>query len=174
MIYLPHAIGMQGASIYLLFPHAKLSAAQMGKDGVAPPEPEGNRFTVCPATIYGIFPLVRFPLRLSLPPRVCSNYGRFSAGLLILCKESATLTSSGSYPAKLDRQELNLHIRHTIAAKICTSFLGPSLPQALPLSYCPKQSQKESNLPYYSSLCGFVLRLLLSHRADLRIFQHYW
>lgn len=49
--------------VFLLY--AKLSAAQMGKDGVAPPEPEGNRFTVCPATIYGIFPHVRFPLRLS-------------------------------------------------------------------------------------------------------------
>lgn len=24
------------------------------RDGVAPPEPKGNRFTVCPATIYGI------------------------------------------------------------------------------------------------------------------------
>ena len=109
----------------------------MGKDGVAPPEPEGNRFTVCPATIYGIFPHVRFPLRLSLPPRVYSNYGRFSAGLLILCKESATLTSSGSCPATSDRQELNLHIRHTIAAEICAPFPGPSLPHALPLSYCP-------------------------------------
>ena len=59
----------------------------MGKDGVAPPEPEGNRFTVCPATIYGIFPLVRFPLRLSLPPRVYINYGRFSAGIVILCED---------------------------------------------------------------------------------------
>lgn len=28
----------------------------MGKDGVAPSEPEGSRFTVCPATIYGISP----------------------------------------------------------------------------------------------------------------------
>ena len=26
----------------------------VGVDGVAPPEPEGSRFTVCPATIYGI------------------------------------------------------------------------------------------------------------------------
>ena len=89
------------------FLHTKLSAAQMGKDGVAPPEPEGNRFTVCPATIYGIFPHVRFPLRLSLPPRVYINYGRFSAGVLILCKESATLTSSGSYPDTRQRQGSN-------------------------------------------------------------------
>lgn len=145
----------------------------MGKDGVAPPEPEGNRFTVCPATIYGIFPLVRFPLRLSLPPRVCSNYGRFSAGLLILCEESATLTSSGSYPATSDRQELNLHIRHTTVTEICTPFPGPSHPQALPLSYCPKQGRQESNPPYYSSPCGFVLHLLLSLRMVLCIFQHY-
>lgn len=79
----------------------------MGKDGVAPPEPEGNRFTVCPATIYGIFPHVRFPLGLSLPPRVYINYGRFSAGVLILCKESATLTSSGSYPDTRQRQGSN-------------------------------------------------------------------
>ena len=28
----------------------------VGRDGVEPPEPEGNRFTVCPAPTYGISP----------------------------------------------------------------------------------------------------------------------
>ena len=31
-------------------------------------------------------PNVRFPLRLPLPPYICSNYGRFSAGIVILCE----------------------------------------------------------------------------------------
>ena len=35
-----------------------LFSYMVGKDGVAPPEPIfiGNRVTVCPATIYGLFP----------------------------------------------------------------------------------------------------------------------
>ena len=31
-----------------------MSKLKMGADGVEPPEPKGSRFTVCPATSYGI------------------------------------------------------------------------------------------------------------------------
>ena len=37
----------------------------MGEDGVEPPEPEGTRFTVWPATTYGILSLT-YALTLSL------------------------------------------------------------------------------------------------------------
>lgn len=97
---------------------------------------------------------------------------QFSAGIVILCEDfrySHIIRASRNIRRARIELAYQAHYSHEDLHFFSGAISSPGSTIKLPPK---KQSRKESNLPYYTSLCGFVLRLLLSHRAVLCIFQH--
>lgn len=108
------------------------------------------------------------------PIQVFTTLRRFSAGIVILREDFRYSHIIRKLPGRIGRARIELAYQAHYSHGDLHSFSGAISSPGSTIKLPPKkQSRKESNLPYYTSLCGFVLRLLLSHRAVLCIFQHF-